>query len=376
MKFTFIKRVSNRSSAIGKTFWEFSSFLFQYLKKKLVTFSITFEKNKNKLVRFFLTKRGRYNRPFLHFATMLVLFIGVLIGPFLADTYPIFASNTGAVLGVVTQPQEQSIEVSNDVFETKDSKKPRDKIVNYVIQKGDTLSTIAVKFEVSTDTIKWANGMTSDNLTVGETLKILPVTGVAHKVATGESIYTIAKKYDTEPQKIVDFPFNDFANPETFSLVAGQMLVVPDGVKPADQPNYIRRQPVYIASGPVNVSSSGFTWPLRGGISQFATWYHMGLDITADVGTPIVAAHDGTVSKVSLGTWDYGYGNNVYVESGGAAGSHYAHMSTVNVSVGQTVTAGKTVIGLVGMTGRTTGPHLHFEVSQNGSLINPMNVLQ
>lgn len=376
MKILFIRKATFKGASFIKIFWEFIIFFSHYLKKKILSGSVTFEKYKNRLVRFFLSKRGRYNRPFLHFATMLVLFIGVLIGPFLADTYPIFASNSGTVLGIDTEPQAQSIEVSEDVFETRDSKKPRDKVIEYIIQKGDTLSTIAEKFQVSTDTIKWSNSMTNDKLTVGDALKILPVTGISHKVAENETIYTIAKKYDTEPQKIVDFPFNDFANPETFSLIAGQMLIVPDGVKPADQPNYIRRQPVYIASGPVSISGAGFTWPVRGGISQFATWYHMALDITANVGTPVLAAHDGTVSKVSVGTWDYGYGNNVYVNGNSGSGSHYAHMSSVNVSEGQAVSAGKTVIGWVGMTGRTTGPHLHFEVSQGGALVNPMNVLQ
>lgn len=376
MKITVFQKIQTSYVAFGKTFWEFAVFLFRYLRKKVITASISFEKNKNRLVRFFLIKRGRYNRPFLHFATMLVLFIGVLLGPFLADTYPIFASNTGAVLGAETQTEAQSIEVSNDVFETQDSKKPRDKIISYTVQKGDTLSTIAVKFEITTDTIKWANNMTSDYLSIGDTLKILPVTGIVHKVAEGESIYTISKKYDTEPQKVVDFPFNDFANPETFSLVVGQMLIVPDGIKPSERPNYIRRQPVYIASGPVAISGAGYTWPVRGGISQFATWYHMALDITSDLGTPVFAAHDGTVAKVSLGTWDYGYGNNIYLDGANGIGSHYAHLNAVNVSTGQAVTAGKTVIGWVGTTGRTTGPHLHFEVSQNGSLLNPMNVLQ
>lgn len=376
MKIALLQKTKRAYSSSLKTFWEFCIFLAGYLRRKIITASIAFEKYKNRLVRFFMAKRGRYNRPFLHFATMLVLFIGVMIGPFLADTYPIFASNTQTVLGIDSQSEEQSIEVGSDVFETKDSKKPRDKIITYTVQKGDTLSIIAKKFEVTTDTIKWVNDLKSDNLAIGDELKILPVTGMAHKVASGESIYSIAKKYDTEPQKIVDFPFNDFANPETFSLVVGQILIVPDGIKPSEKPNYIRRQPVYIASGPVTISSSGFTWPVRGGISQFATWYHMALDITSDLGTPVFAAHDGTVSKVSLGTWDYGYGNNVYIDGTAGAGSHYAHLSTVNVSAGQTVTAGKTVIGYVGLTGRTTGPHLHFEVSQNGSLLNPMNVLQ
>jgi murein DD-endopeptidase MepM/ murein hydrolase activator NlpD len=358
-----------------RTFWDFCKFLSRYIQKKVLAASVSFEKSKNKLVKLFLIKRGRYNRPFLHFAAMLVLFIGVLVGPFLADTYPIFASNTSQVLGTQSQVQAQSIDVGNDVFETKDSKKPRDKIITYTVQKGDTLITIAKKFEISTDTIRWVNDMTSDSLSIGDQLKILPVTGIAYKVEEGDSIYTIAKKYDTEPQKIVDFPFNDFANPETFSLVIGQMLIVPDGIKPSEQQNYIRPQ-TYIAQGPVTITNAGFTWPLRGGISQFASWYHMALDITSPIGTPIVAAQDGTVTKVSLGTWDYGYGNNVYIASANGMSSHYAHMSSANVSDGEQVTAGKTIIGWVGMTGRTTGPHLHFEVLQNGSLINPMSVLQ
>lgn len=376
MKFLIFQKARSRYTDFLKVLKEFTVFLLSYFRTKIITSFRSFEKSKNRLVRFFLIKRGRYNRPFLHFATMIVLFIGVIIGPFLADTYPVFGSSTQAVLSAQTVPEAVSIEVSEDVFETRDSKKPRDKIITYTVQKGDTLSTIGSKFEVSADTIKWANDLRTDSLTVGDTLKILPVTGISHKVSSGESIYTIAEKYDTEPQKIVDFPFNDFANPETFSLVAGQILIVPDGIKPSERPNYIRRQPAYIATGPVTVSSSGYTWPLRGGISQFASWYHMALDITADVGTPILAAQDGTVSKVITGTWDGGYGNNVYVDSTNGQGSHYAHLSNVNVTAGQSVVAGKTVIGWVGMTGRTTGPHLHFEVSQNGSLINPLNVLQ
>lgn len=376
MKIVLIQQVKNRSTVLISTFWEFCLFISRYTHKKIIITSVGFEKYKNKLVKLFLVKRGRYNRPFLHFATMVVLFIGVLLGPFLADTYPIFASNTSQVLGDQSETEEQSIEVNSDVFETKDSKKPRDKVITYTVQKGDTLETIATKFEISADTLRWANDLDTDALAIGDQLKILPVTGVAHKVLEGESIYSIAKKFDTEPQKIADFPFNDFANPETFSLVVGQILIVPDGIKPSEQPNYIRQQPKYIAQGPVTISGAGFTWPLRGGISQFATWYHMALDITSPVGTPIVAAHNGTVAKVSLGTWDYGYGNNVYISDGGGLESHYAHMSTVNVSPGQQVVAGKTVVGYVGMTGRTTGPHLHFEVIQGGSLVNPMNVLQ
>ena len=358
---------------LGPEFMAFLGYLLFYARKKIIAASIQFEKNKNRLVKFFLMKRGRYNRPFLHLTTMGVLGIGVLLAPYLADTYPIFTSNAQA-LQDVSQSKEQSIVVGENVFETDESKKPRDKIITYTVQKGDTISTIARKFGISEDTVKWTNDLTNDNLAIGESLEILPVSGIAHKVVSGETVHSIAKKYDTGAQKIVDFPFNDFANPETFALVAGQMLIVPDGIKPSEQP-FIKRQ-TYIAQGPTQVYASGFTWPVRGGVSQFATWYHMAIDITSDIGTPVVAAQNGKVVAISAGTWDGGYGTNLYVENGDGFKTHYAHMSGVNVGIGQSVTAGKSIIGWVGLTGRTTGAHLHFEIIRNGGLVNPLAYLQ
>jgi murein DD-endopeptidase MepM/ murein hydrolase activator NlpD len=102
----------------------------------------------------------------------------------------------------------------------------------------------------------------------------------------------------------------------------------------------------------------------------------MALDITSPFGTPIKAAQDGVVSVVSIGTWDGGYGNNVWVDNGKGIATHYAHMSSVYVHPGDSVSAGKTIIGAIGMTGRTTGPHVHFEVRQNGVLVNPLPFLQ
>jgi len=317
-------------------------------------------------------KRGRYNRPFMHIAAMGVLGIGVIVSPFLADTYPIF-ENQQNNLQITSPNSKESISVSSDVFQTVNSSKPRDKVLDYTVERGDTLSTIAEKFDISTETIRWANDLGNDNITVGDNLRILPVTGIAYKVAKGDSVYSIAKKLDSDPQKIVDFPFNDFANPETFSLVEGQILIVPDGVKPTEQPTFKRQ--VYIAQGPVSISGFGFTWPAHGIISQFASWYHMGIDIAAAYGTPVVAAQSGVVEGVSVGTWDSGYGTSVYVKNGDVE-THYAHLSGVNVSVGQQVSAGSTVLGWIGMTGRTTGPHVHFEISKGGILVNPLPYLQ
>lgn len=335
-------------------------------------FSSHFEKSKNRLVKFFMMKRGRYARPFLHIAAMGVFMVGLIASPLIGESYPIFSQKTQNTASAQT-PQE-SIIVGDNVFATNVSQKPRDKIINYTVQKGDTLSTIARKFGISVETIQWENDISGENITVGDTIRILPVTGMAYKVGSGETIYTIAKKLDTDPQKIVDFPFNDFANPETFSLTVGQTLIVPDGVKPSEQPTYVRpAQPIY--AGTSAVGATGFAWPIHGGISQYPSWYHMALDITDPYGTPILAATNGTVSSVSTGTYDGGYGNNVYIAAGNGISTHYAHMSSVYVSPGQSVVAGKTVVGAIGLTGRTTGAHLHFEVLVNGALVNPLGYL-
>lgn len=355
-------------------FFSFSRFFSLYVKHKVMVSLFFFERQKNTLVRFFTMKRGRYNRPFLHLCAMGVLGIGVIVAPFIADRYPIFAAKGSENL-VLARTQEQPIALDSDVFRTEISQKPRDKVIIYTVAKGDTLSTIANKFDISTETIKWANDLTNDSLAVGDELKIPPVSGIVHKVAKGESVYTIAKKYDANPQAIVDFPFNDFVNPQTFALVEGQTLVVPDGIKPAEKPTF-RRQ-VFIAQGPIGpLSAAGFTWPLGGAISQFAAWYHMAIDITSPVGTPIVAAQNGKVVKASAGTWDGGYGTSIVIDSGNGWQSNYAHLSALNVGVGDEAVAGKTVIGWVGITGRTTGPHLHFEISRNGVLVNPLFYLQ
>jgi murein DD-endopeptidase MepM/ murein hydrolase activator NlpD len=354
-------------------FPKFLNFVSHYFKERLVSSSIIFEANKNILVKFFMIKRGRYSRPFLHLATMGVLTLGVIIAPFLASTYPVF-SQSASVSAKINSPSNSSIAVGEDVFGTQVSQKPRDKALNYTVQKGDTVSTIAQKFGISADTLRWANSLSDDNISVGDTLQILPVTGIYYKVQSGDTVYTIAKKFATDPQGIVDFPFNDFANPETFSLVTGQMLIVPGGVKPSEQP-FIQPK-IYAIQGSSSFSGAGFTWPVHGLVTQFASWYHEALDLAAPIGTPIVAAKSGTVVEANTGSYNYGYGNDVVIDHGGGYKSLYAHMEAVNVSPGQQVIGGSTVIGWIGMTGRTTGPHTHFEIRVNNVTVDPLPFLQ
>lgn len=376
-----VKKIQDTISVIKGEVPSFLAFLNLYFRDKTFAFLSVFEANKNTMVKSVLIKRGKRNRIFLHLSAMSVLAFGIVVSPFISDS-SFFANDKNTLSFAETAANEELESLTpDDVFQTEESEKPRDKVVEYSVQKGDTISTIARKFGISEDTIRWENNLKTDDITVGDSLRILPVTGVLHKVERGDTVYSIAKKYTVNPQEIVDFPFNDFANPQTFSLVEGQMLTVPNGVNPEDQevakpkPKPVVRIP-YIASGPVETSTSGFTWPMQGGISQYYSWYHKGLDITNPTGTPIVSSQNGTVSEVYVGGWNWGYGTHVIISGDNGYSTLYAHMSGVNVSVGDRVSAGSTVVGWVGMTGRTTGPHLHLEVRGPNGNINPLSVLR
>lgn len=368
-----LKDLKSSFTYLRSEFTSFLLFLSSYTKDKVFFFSNIFERNKNTVVKTILIKRGKRNRFFLHVSAMAVLSFGVLISPFITENNPFSESENLLSFAQGVNDQPQSLEPQN-VFHTQLSEKPRSEIISYNVQKGDTLSGIASKFGVSEDTIKWRNSLRGDSITVGDTLEILPVTGVAHKVVSGDTIYTIAKKYSTNPQGIVDFPFNDFADPQTFSLVIGQTLIVPEGVQPQAAPAYIARR-TYVTTGSSTVLGSGFAWPVRGTMNQYYAWYHRGIDIGASVGTPIIAAQSGTVSYAIAGGWNYGYGTHVIVSGTNGYETLYAHMSSLNVSSGQSVVAGQTVLGWVGLTGRTTGAHLHFEVRSGGASINPLGFL-
>lgn len=348
-------------------------FLYAYLREKTVFLFGFLEGNKNRVVREILIKRGRRNRMFLHLVAMAVLTIGIVISPIISDANP-FSKNKSQLLSLQAFSQGPSSLSSDDVFETRESEKPRDKIIIYTVEKGDTISSIAKKFAISEETVKWANNLTGDNIVVGDLLKILPVTGIAHKVERGDTVYSIAKKYSSNSQEIVDFPFNDFANPQTFSLVEGQILIVPGGIKPSEIPRFVRQ--TYVATGPVSITGAGFTWPIQGVITQFYSWFHKGIDIGTPFGAPIVAAQNGKVIEAYSGGWNYGYGIYLVVAGDNGYDTLYSHLSGLNVSVGDRVIAGQTVLGWVGMTGRTTGPHLHFEIKGAADYFNPLSFLR
>ena len=129
------------------------------------------------------------------------------------------------------------------------------------------------------------------------------------------------------------------------------------------------------ASTSSSPSSSGLIWPVSGPVTSPFGWrwgrLHEGIDIGVPYGTPIRAAASGTIIYCG---WESGYGNLTVIDHGGAIATAYAHQSSILVACGQQVTQGD-VIGYVGSTGHSTGPHLHFEVRVNGIPVDPMGYL-
>jgi len=313
-------------------------------------------------------------RPFLHSGMGGLVILGIILAPIIANSFPSFSGSsfaqTPALSAVLSSATESEPDIST--FESQ----VRAEIIDYEVKSGDTLSGIAQKFGVSIDTIRWVNDLDlKATLKPGQIIEISPVTGVVHRVKKGDTVYSLAKYYNTDAQAIVDYPFNTFVNDETFELAVGQVLIIPDGVMPK-APQTAPRQ--YIAqqtpdAGTV-VASGNFVWPTSGRISQGFRWYHRAIDIANKAGTPVLAADAG---QVIVAGWpdNIGYGNRVIIDHNNGFVTLYAHLLNYTVSAGQRVKRGD-LIGHVGSSGRSTGSHLHFEIRVNGQTQDPLNYLK
>ncbi len=247
----------------------------------------------------------------------------------------------------------------------------RTSITIYRVEPGDSVLGIAEKFGLKGTSLLWANEKLEQNpdfLQIGQELVILPVDGVYHTVAKGETIESIAKLYKVEPTAITGYVGNNLKEP--YTLEVGQKIIVPGGVKP-----YVPRI-VQVYTGPVpqgaKKGSGRFVWPMSGMISQRYWVGHQAIDIAAPRGTTIVAADSGFVSHVESS--NTGYGRMVIIDHGNGYQTLYAHLNAFYVEVGQSVAKGE-AIGQCGSTGNSTGPHLHFEIRLNGVHVNPLNYL-
>lgn len=258
----------------------------------------------------------------------------------------------------------------------------------YVVRQGDTLSGIATMFGVTPNTIVGANSIKGGVIHPGDELIILPITGIEHTVQKGETLASLAKKYNSDATDIA--LYNNLSSTDT--LAAGQMIVIPNGEAAATTPTTASASAVASAkSSSANSASSSktkpkvakkasvfvpatlrgvggpdlvgyYAWPVGGGIITQSLHGFDAVDIGAPTGTSIYAAAAGTVIIAKFdGAWNGGYGNYIVIQHENGTQTLYAHASKILVSAGDSVGQGD-LIAKVGSTGESTGPHLHFEV--------------
>lgn len=255
----------------------------------------------------------------------------------------------------------------------------RTEIVYYEVRPGDTVSSIAQRFNISINTILWANNLTARSLIrPGNRLTILPYSGVLYTVKSGDTLSRIASLYSIDMDKIAT------ANNLVGGLKAGETIVLPGAnrlvapqivSRPASGVSGITAIRDLIQAPAARVSGEKMNWPTVGSrITQYFSWRHNGVDIANKTGTPIYAADDGVVELAATG-YNGGYGNTIVINHGGGLKTRYAHASQLFVKVGDRVEKGENIASM-GSTGRSTGPHLHFEVLINGARKNPLDYIR
>lgn len=257
-------------------------------------------------------------------------------------------------------------------------------VIEYTVASGDSVFGIAKDHNIKPETLLWANYDTlqdsPDSLRIGQKLKIPPTDGVYYKWQQGDTLDSIAKKFETSVEDILNWPGNniDLANPD---IKPDTFVMVPGGHREFVQwivPTVARGRSGTAAlngsacgsGGPVG---SGFIWPTGNHFLSGNNYWsgHLGIDIAAGLGAPVWAASAGVVTMAQA----YGgYGNMVMIDHGNGYITVYGHLSQINVVPCQGVSAGQS-IGLAGSTGNSTGPHLHFEVRLDGGFVNPYYVL-
>ncbi|MFA5736691.1 MAG: M23 family metallopeptidase [Candidatus Paceibacterota bacterium] len=235
---------------------------------------------------------------------------------------------------------------------------PTDQISVYIVRPGDNLSTIAQMYGVSVNTIRWANDLTKNSvIKEGQTLVILPITGIRYTVKKGDTLAGIIKKYGGDLDEII--LYNDLEIEK--GLTIGQIIIIPDG-------DY----GVPVAKSPAAGTSSGgkykgpsypgyFMRPITGGVRTQGLHGNNAVDLAAPYGTPIYAAASGQVILARPTGYNGGYGGYLVISHPNGTQTLYSHCSSLAVISGQRVERGD-VVGYIGSTGRSTGNHLHFEV--------------
>lgn len=232
-----------------------------------------------------------------------------------------------------------------------------DTITTYEVKSGDTLASVAKLFNITVNTILWANDIPNKKIKEGDIIIVLPVIGIKYKAKEGETLAVIAKKYKGDVTEIARY--NGIA--EDAKLSVGDEVIIPDGEVDEPKPKQIAVSVKKIIKKLATTPLGFFVKPLANYVKTQGIHGKNGVDLGARVGTPVVATASGKVIVVKVGGYDGGYGNMIVIAHKNNIQTLYAHLSAVNVSQGSNVEQGQ-VIGAVGNTGRSTGPHLHIEV--------------
>ena len=274
--------------------------------------------------------------------------------------------------------------------------RPRLEIINYEVKEGDTLFGIALNFGLKPESILWGNyEVLEDNphsLQPEQVLSIPPIDGTLHIWAEGEGLTGLADFYGVTVSEILDWPGNNLTpdiDPDAPSIEPGTIIIIPGGKREFvdwSAPRIPRSNPSVasilgpgfcgsVYDGPVGFGT--FIWPTPlhylSGYDYSPATNHFAIDIAGDTGHTISAADAGVV--VYSGWHNGGYGNVIVLDHGNGWQTLYAHLSQIYVGCGAGVFQG-TPIGLMGSTGRSTGPHLHFEMRHDiYGRVNPWNYL-
>jgi LysM repeat protein len=276
------------------------------------------------------------------------------VGPSLASATSSDDVNTVAEIALLSDAGPEGGLADVDDYDSEHGQ-----ISAYVVREGDSLASIAKMFDVSVNTILWANSIArGTKITVGQTLAILPVSGVQHTVKKGDTIASISKKYKGDVDEIVSY--NGLVEGEL--LPVGSLVIVPDGeiavtvvkTKPATSKVRGASGPSYDGYYRAPMASYRKTQGLHG---------YNGVDLVSHdgIGAYVMASAAGTVIIARQGGYNGGYGNYVVIKHGNGTQTLYGHLKGVAVSAGQYVAQGQ-LIGYEGNTGRSSGTHLHFEV--------------
>jgi murein DD-endopeptidase MepM/ murein hydrolase activator NlpD len=291
--------------------------------------------------------------------------------PSLGDRAYVALTDRGSLL-----PAEHSTLVRFPVPHTTIPDRLRRGVITYTVQSGDTVTGIAADFGLKWTTVMWSNEHLEDNpdlLLPGQVLNILPIDGAYHRICEGDTLAKIAKDYDVEVADITGCPFNDVQGDA--GLQVNDHLIVPGGRKPY-VPVVFR--PTYTGPFPADAprGSGQFAWPTQGRLTDLFGYvnnrWHTGIDIANSKGTHVFAADRGYVRQA--GWTKMGYGVLVIIDHGNGYWTYYGHLSAVWVYAGQYVEKGQR-IGDIGNTGRSTGPHLHFEIRWKKEPVNPLDLL-